>query len=87
MDDAAIRDAILMLAHARGAGASFCPSEVARSLAADWRPLMPRVRQVAAALQAEGRVLAMQKGAPVDPLTARGPIRLRLAPPPRAAPG
>jgi hypothetical protein len=80
MEDAAIRDAILTLAHQRGTAASFCPSDVARRLAGDWRPLMPRVRQVAGALQAEGWVQATQKGAPVDPVTARGPIRLRLAP-------
>jgi hypothetical protein len=37
---------------------------------------MPEVRRVAATLP----LVATQKGAPVDPLTARGPIRLRLAP-------
>ncbi|WP_341799021.1 DUF3253 domain-containing protein [Rhodovulum adriaticum] len=31
------------LAHRRGRGKTLCPSEVARELAADWRPLMPRV--------------------------------------------
>jgi hypothetical protein len=78
MDDAAIRDALLTLALERGA-ASFCPSEAARRLAADWRPLMPAVRQAAAALRAEGWLQASQRGAPVDPVAARGPIRLRLA--------
>jgi hypothetical protein len=66
------------LAHRRGAGASFCPSEAARALAPDWRPLMPDVRRVAATLP----LVATQKGAAVDPRTARGPIRLRLAPGP-----
>ncbi|WP_245904274.1 DUF3253 domain-containing protein [Roseicyclus mahoneyensis] len=64
------------LAQQRGAGASFCPSEAARALSDDWRPLMPEVRRVAAGLP----LVATQKGAPVDPMTARGPIRLRLAP-------
>lgn len=79
MTDEGLREAILTLAHERGAARSFCPSDVARRLTANWRPLMPEVRRVAAALQAEGRVQATQKGAPVDPLAARGPIRLRLA--------
>jgi hypothetical protein len=67
--------AVLMdLAHRRGRGASFCPSEAARALAADWRPLMPEVRRVAAGLP----LRATQKGVAVDPMTARGPIRLGL---------
>ena len=74
-----LRAAILTLAHERGAGRSFCPSDVARRVAEDWRPLMPEVRRVAHVLQSEGWVQATQKGAAVDPLTARGPIRLRLA--------
>ncbi|MEM9754712.1 MAG: DUF3253 domain-containing protein [Pseudomonadota bacterium] len=75
MDDARIAAALLALAEARGADRSFCPSEVARALAEDWRPLMPRIRQVAARLP----LRATQKGAPVDPRTARGPIRLSRA--------
>jgi hypothetical protein len=39
---------------------------------------MPAVRRVAAAMQAEGALRCTQKGAPADPLTARGPIRLGL---------
>ncbi len=64
------------LAHRRGAGRSFCPSEAARALADDWRPLMAEVRRVAAGLPLK----ATQKGIPVDPVTARGPIRLGLPP-------
>ncbi len=74
-DDAAIELALMDLAHRRGAGKTFCPSEAARALAADWRPLMKDVRRVAATLPLK----ATQKGAPVDPATARGPIRLGLA--------
>lgn len=70
-----IRAAILDLALARGRGKSLCPSEVAKALAADWRPLMPEVRSVAAGMP---EIMATQGGAEVDPLTARGPIRLRL---------
>jgi len=76
VEDPAIADAILDLAHRRGAGKTFCPSEVARALAQDWRPLMPRVRAVAATLPIE----ATQKGVPVDPLAAKGAIRLGLKP-------
>ncbi len=54
-------------------GTTFCPSEVARDLAEDWRPLMPLVREVAADMP---EITATQKGNPVDPVTARGPIRL-----------
>lgn len=74
-DPATIRAVILDLALRRGPDASFCPSEVARALAADWRPLMPAVRQVAADMAG---IEATQRGARVDPLTATGPIRLRL---------
>ena len=40
---------------------------------------MPAVRGVAAALQGGGAIVVTQKGQPVDPLTAKGPIRLGLA--------
>ena len=76
MSDAEIAAALMSLARARGADKSFCPSEAARALAHDWRALMPEVRRVAAALP----LRATQKGRPVDPATARGPIRLSLAP-------
>lgn len=70
-----IRAAILDLAIARGRGKSICPSEVAKALAKDWRALMPLVRSVAAGMP---EIVATQSGVEVDPLTARGPIRLRL---------
>jgi hypothetical protein len=79
--DEAIASVLMDLAHRRGAGASFCPSEAARVVAAseglaDWRPLMPDVRRVVAGLPLE----ATQRGVPVDLARARGPIRLRLQP-------
>ncbi len=85
VDDRTIAAAILALAEARGAAKTLCPSEAARALAGsaasdDWRALMPDVRRVAAALVAEGRIVATQRGRPVDPLAARGPIRLGLPP-------
>lgn len=72
--DEEIAAALCALARRR-APKSFCPSEAARALTDDWRPLMPHVRRIAARLP----LLATQKGRPVDPVTARGPIRLRQA--------
>jgi hypothetical protein len=44
----------------------------------EWRPLMPRVREVAAKLADRGELSITQKGKPVDARTARGAIRLAL---------
>jgi len=73
MDRAVIADALMARADRLRPGTTFCPSEVARALASDWRPLMPLVRDVAGELPA---LIATQKGVPVDPITAKGPIRL-----------
>lgn len=73
--DEEIAAVLTLIALERGRGKSFCPSEAARRLAADWRPLMPQVRAVAAGLDA---LRATQNGLPVDPLAAKGPIRLVL---------
>ncbi len=72
--DAEIAEVLMRLARERGAGASFCPSEAARAMSQDWRALMRDVRRVAATLP----LRATQGGVTVDPLCARGPIRLRL---------
>jgi hypothetical protein len=74
MTDAEVAAAI----RARLAGRAprtICPSEVARDLASDWRPLMPRVRAVAAAMS---DVVATRRGVPVDPEAQGGPVRLAL---------
>lgn len=71
-----IRDALRKMA-AQRAPKSFCPSEVARALSDNWRPLMPEVRRVAGQMR---EIIASQKGVLVDPDTARGPIRLSLKP-------
>lgn len=71
-----VREAILDLALQRGPGKSLCPSEVARALEPeDWQALMPEVRRVAAGMP---EIMATQNGMEVDPVAARGPIRLRL---------
>jgi hypothetical protein len=73
-----IAAAIITLAGRRGRAASFCPSEVARAVATDWRPVMEKVRAVAGEMVAAGLIVATQKGMPADLATARGAIRLRL---------
>ncbi|MEM9579949.1 MAG: DUF3253 domain-containing protein [Pseudomonadota bacterium] len=75
MTDQDVETAIRELALERGASKTFCPSEVARRLAADWRPLMDHVRRVAASLP---DVRATQRGVEVDPRVAKGPVRLGL---------
>lgn len=72
---------ILDLLSERAASSSICPSEVARSIAPhEWRPLMEPVRRAARRLVAAGKVQITQQGRPVDPATAKGPIRIRLKP-------
>lgn len=77
-----LKKEILRLAERRGHAKSFCPSEVARALdeTGDWRKLMPGVRKATQLLAQESRVKVTQKGTDVDPLEARGPIRIRLHP-------
>ena len=82
LNDQIIRDCILRIAQKRGVDKSLCPSEVARDLhPEDWRSLMPEVRRVTALLLQEGLVAVTQFGNPVDPLDAKGHIRISLAPP------
>jgi Protein of unknown function (DUF3253) len=82
ISDAQISSALLQLVNRRGTGSSACPSEVARSLSATgWRPLMPRVRQVAAQLAQAGFIRVTQGGAVLNPNEPwRGPIRIGLPP-------
>jgi Protein of unknown function (DUF3253) len=65
----------------RAADSSICPSEVARALESDeaaWRALMPKVRDVAAAMRDEGRLRITRGDADVtrDELY-RGAVRLK----------
>ena len=73
----AIETAILALLARRDEGKTICPSDAARSLAEDWRPLMQPVRETAYAMADEGRLEVTQSGEVVDGRTARGAIRLR----------
>ncbi|WP_018230151.1 DUF3253 domain-containing protein [Methyloversatilis universalis] len=81
LSDEGIAAILLAQVAARGAGRSICPSEVARALTPDWRPLMDRVRQVARGLARDGRVLITQRGVVRDPdAVLRGPWRLAQPP-------
>lgn len=79
--DAAIEHRVFALLAARRAGATVCPSEVARALVprgAPWRALMPQVRRVAQALAGSGRLRVTRGGVPVDATRGGGPVRLGL---------
>ena len=75
--DRELEDTVLRLLETPPRGATICPSEAARAVTEDWRPLMERTRRAARRLVAAGRVVITQKGRVVDPSTARGPIRIR----------
>jgi hypothetical protein len=75
--DRALEAAIESLLAQCAAGASICPSEAARAVAVDWRPLMEPARRAARRLVAAGTAEITQSGHVVDPSTAKGPIRIR----------
>ncbi|WPB58848.1 DUF3253 domain-containing protein [Xylophilus sp. GOD-11R] len=79
--NAAIETTIFSLLAQRRPGTTICPSEVARALAtdnADWRGLMPGIRQVAQSLASTNRLVFTRSGTPVDATAPGGPIRLGL---------
>ncbi|MGW7267464.1 DUF3253 domain-containing protein [Streptomyces sp. NPDC054842] len=73
--------AILDLLEQRRPTATICPSDAARSVyegdGDGWRELMEPARRAARRLVDAGEVEITQAGRPVDPATARGPIRIR----------
>ena len=71
---------LLVLLNQRPDGSTICPSELARRLEQDearWRKLLEPIRMAARRLHHAGKVEILQSGRPVDPDTARGPIRVR----------
>jgi hypothetical protein len=76
-----IEACVVEMVQARGPDKTICPSEVARRLAGDedFRPLMPHVREAAAALAERDEIAVTQKGRAVDARTVKGPIRLGAA--------
>lgn len=87
LSDDRVAEVLLARVARRAPGRSICPSEVARVLSPDdWRPLMPKIREVARRLAREGRVVVTQGGDVRDPdADWRGPIR--IAQPPGSASG
>ncbi|MEK9938796.1 MAG: DUF2256 and DUF3253 domain-containing protein [Ilumatobacter sp.] len=75
--DRRLESEIRSLLEARARGATICPSEAARVVSDDWRPLMDRARSAARRLVVSGEVEVLQGGRVVDPSTAKGPIRIR----------
>ncbi len=85
---AALEAAILALLAERAASGgkakTICPSEAAKAVGGlqsrqAWESLMEPARAAARRLVAQGKIVITQHGAIVDPSTAKGPIRLRLA--------
>jgi hypothetical protein len=77
-EDLALEAAILRLLASRAGGVTICPSEAARAVDAEgWEALMEPARMAARRLVNAGKVIITQGGKPVDPDTARGPIRIR----------
>ena len=80
--DTGLEAAILLLLSHRDRGATICPSEAARLVRPEgeaWRELMEPARMAARRLVAAGKVEICQGGKVVDPSTAKGPLRVRLA--------
>ena len=75
---------LLALAGHRGPDRTICPSDVARARGGDgWRARMDPVRDIARDLARAGMVVITQKGETLDPDQPwRGPIRIRMGPPP-----
>lgn len=76
--DREVERALVARAGRAASGATFCPSEVARTVGGeDWRACMEAVREAARRLVVRGELEVLQRGSVVDASTARGPIRLR----------
>ena len=66
--------------------ASVCPTDVARALDEDWRPLLGRIRKIAVTLAVQGSIDITRKGRAIPPEEMRGVIRLRAKQPDPPAP-
>ncbi|CAN5541038.1 hypothetical protein BH10ACT10_BH10ACT10_11130 [soil metagenome] len=75
-----LEQSILTLLASRARTSTICPSDAARAVDAEgWRDLMEPARAAARRLVERGDVVITQGGAVVDPASARGPLRIRLA--------
>ena len=76
----ALERAILELLEQRAPGKTICPSEAARLVHPEgWEQHMEDAREAARRLVAKGEIVITQRGRIVDPLSAKGAIRLRRA--------
>ncbi len=77
-----IESNLMRLMRGRRPWGTICPSEAARwagaELGIDWRELVEPARELTNELAAKGIVEVMQRGHPVDPRIAQGPVRVRL---------
>src|SRR6056300_595510 len=64
--DRRLESEIRSLLEARARGATICPSEAARLVSDDWRPLMERTRSAARRLVVSGEIEVLQGGRVVD---------------------
>ena len=81
--DLKLENAILHLLKQRRPNATICPSEAARKVAGydaphRWRPLMQAARNAARRLYNQQKIIILQEGSPVNPSSAKGPIRIKL---------
>jgi hypothetical protein len=72
------REAILALLLERGPLKTICPSEVLPFELKQDKVLMEHVRRSARLLAAENQIEITQSGKAVDPVSFKGPIRLKL---------
>ncbi|MEU5764608.1 DUF3253 domain-containing protein [Streptomyces asoensis] len=81
--DRRLERAILELLERRAPAATICPSDAARTVYEGdddgWRALTEPARRAARRLVTAGEVEITQGGRPVDPASARGPVRIRRA--------
>lgn len=77
-EERAIEAEILRQTEALAPGKSLCPSDVAMAMGPDWRTKLTAVRRAAIRLAVDGRIDILRKGRPVDPVSVKGVIRLRI---------
>lgn len=80
-----LEQVIVDLCIAEGAGKSICPTDAARTFAAErgeddlgWRKWLQQVRSTAVGMARKGELVILRKGKPADPETFRGVYRLAL---------
>ena len=85
MNQFEIESTILAQCRIPGAGKTICPTDAAKTCAADcsetglaWQHWLPPVRRAAIAMALRGELIIYRKGKPADPNDFRGVYRLGL---------